>query len=83
MYVGLKKFVLDAIEENMASNGNLSDDVLGGRMDEFHNSWEISLDIKLSYFNPRVTSVLNIHGLPGINMSDEAKDKYIYTTTRI
>ena len=38
LYVGLKKVVSDAIENNMASNGNLSDDALGRRMDKFHNS---------------------------------------------
>ena len=51
LYVGLKKVVTDRIEEKMASNGHLSADALGRRMDEFHNSWEISLDIKLSDFN--------------------------------
>ena len=44
-------------------------------MDEFHNSWESNLDIKLSYFNPRLTSVLNSLGLPGSNMLVEADDK--------
>ena len=51
IYVGSKKVVSDAIEEKMASNGHLSDDALCRRMDEFHNSWEISLDIKRSSFN--------------------------------
>ena len=44
-------------------------------MDEFHNSWESSLDIKLSHFNTKITSVLNIHGLPGSNALVEAAEK--------
>ena len=59
----------------MTSNGHLSADALGRRMDEFHNSWESSLDIKLSYFNSRLTSVLNNNGLPGSNVSFEASEK--------
>ena len=58
IYVGLKKVVTDAIEEKMVSNGYLSTDSLGRRMDEFHNSWDISIDIKLSGFNVRLTGVL-------------------------
>ena len=33
IYVCLKKFVSDAIEENMVPNGHLSVDALGRRMD--------------------------------------------------
>ena len=52
-------------------------------MDEFHNSWESSLDIKLSYFNTKITSVLNIHGLPGSNALVEAAEKKSDTVPRI
>ena len=52
-------------------------------MDEFHNSWESSLDIKLSYFNSGLTSVLNIHGLPGSNVSVESADKNTDTVSMI
>ena len=59
----------------MVSNGHLSDDALGRRMNEFHNSWESYLDIKLSGFNSRLTSVFNSNGLPGSNMSVGVSDK--------
>ena len=67
----------------MASNGNLSTYVLGSRMDEFQNSWEISLDNKISYFNSRLTFILNRHGLSGINVSFEAVDKNTDIVPRI
>ena len=83
IYVGLQDVVSDVIEENMASNGKVSTDSLGRRMDEFHNSWESSLDIKLSYFNSRLTSVLNSHGLPGSHVSVESDEKNIDTAPRV
>ena len=42
----------------MESNGHLYANVLGRRMDKFHNFWESSLDIKLSNFNSGLTCVL-------------------------
>ena len=72
LYFGLKKVVSGAIKEKMASNEHLSSDALGRRMDEFQNPWESSLDIKLSDFNSRLASVLNIHGFPRSNVSVEA-----------
>ena len=83
IYVCLKKVVSYSIEEKMASNGNLSDDALGRRIHKFHNSWGISIDIKLSYFNSRLTSVLTIHDLPGSNVSVEAAEKNSDTAPRI
>ena len=59
----------------MASNGHLSADALGRRMDEFHNSWESYLDIKISDFNSRLTSVFNSHGFPDNNVSVEYAEK--------
>ena len=44
-------------------------------MYEFHNSWGNYLDIKLSYFNSRLTSVLNIHVLHVSNVSAEDSDR--------
>ena len=44
----------------MELNGHLSADVLGSSMDEFHNSWEGSIDMKLSYFYSRITSILPV-----------------------
>ena len=67
----------------MVSNGHLSDDALGRRMDEFHNSWESYLDIKISDFNSRLTSVFNRHGFPGSNVSVEAAEKNIDTAPSI
>ena len=83
LYVGLKKVVTDRIEEKMASNGHLSADALGRRMDEFHNSWEISLDIKLSDFNQILTSILDSYGLPGSNVSVGAAEQNTDTAPRI
>ena len=67
----------------MASNGNLSADSLGRSMEEFHNSWESSLDIKLSYFNSIFTSVLNSYGLPLSNVSVEFSEKNTDNPPRI
>ena len=39
IYVGLMNVVTDEVEDNMESNGHLSADALGRRMDEFYNSW--------------------------------------------
>ena len=83
IYFDLKKVVSDSIEENIASNGYLYSDVLGSRMDEFHNSWESSLDIKLPDFNSRLTSVFNIRGLPVGNVSVEDAEKNIDTAPSI
>ena len=76
LYVNLRKVVTYAIEENMASNGNLSNDELGRGLDKFHNSLESYLEIKLSDLKSRLTSVFNSHGLPGNNVSVEAVEKY-------
>ena len=52
----------------MASNGHISADSLGRRMDEFHNSWESLIDRKPSYFNSILTSFLNSHIFTGGNV---------------
>ena len=49
----------------MASNGHISADSLGRRMDEFHNSWESYIDRKPSYFNSILPPFLNSHTLTG------------------
>ena len=59
----------------MASNGNLSADSLVRRMGKFPNSWESSLDTKLSDFNSRLTSVFNSHVFPDNNVSVEYAEK--------
>ena len=48
LYVGLKNTESDIIEDKMALNDHLSADALDRRMGEFHNSWESSLDIRIS-----------------------------------
>ena len=67
----------------MTSNEDLSDDALGRSMDEFHNSWESYLDIKLLDFNSRLTSIINICGFPVSNVSVETSEENIDTVTRI
>ena len=67
----------------MASNRHLPADALGRRMDKFHNSWERSLEIKLSDLNSGLDFVLNIHGLSGSNVLFEAAMKNKDTMPRI
>ena len=67
----------------MAPEEHLSSNALGRSMYEFHNSQENYFDIKLSYFNSRLTSVLTIHDLPVSNVSVEAAEKNSDTAPRI
>ena len=71
LYVVIKKVFSDYIEGYMASYDHLSNYSLGRRVDEFtiHGKFIYK---KLSHFNSRLTSDLNSHGLPDVNMSVEA-----------
>ena len=44
---------------------------------------EIYIEIKLSYFNSRLTSTLNSHGFPGSNVSVEASGENSDNAPRI
>ena len=52
-------------------------------MDEFQNSWEISLDIKISYFNSLLSCSFNSHGVSVSNVSVKDVGKNIYTAPSI
>ena len=67
----------------MALNEHLSADLLGSSMDEFHNSREVSIDMQLSYFYSRLTSIFNSHGLLGSNVSVEDYEQNKDTAPRI